>query len=85
MARQLNLCIKDGEQPEPLEIMEREILAISVGMKRLRSTRLNDKALFLLIQNAAPHAYGKAITIKQIESVFEGIESLEKKYLKKSI
>ena len=72
----------------PVEIIAASIKAISEGMKKLRSGPLNDRALYLLIQHAAPNVNGgrwskSALTVKQIKAVFEGIESLEREYLKK--
>lgn len=63
--------------------MAEEILAISAGIKKLRSTRLNDKALFLLIQRASSFTNGRKIGIPDIESVFQGIEDLEKTFIRK--
>lgn len=81
--------IKEGDQPETVEVMEKSIVAISEGIKKLRSTRLNDKALFMLIAHASP-SYGRSypktkICIRDVQSVIEGIESLERVYLKKKI
>lgn len=70
----------------PVEIIAQAIVAISEGIKKLRSSRLKDDALFLLIQRASPdlrNPYRK-VGIKEIEAVFEGIESLERKFLKKA-
>lgn len=80
--------IKDGEIPETIEVMEKSIIAISEGIKKFRSTRLNDKALFMLIAHASP-SYGNSypktkICIRDVQSVIEGIESLERMYLKKT-
>lgn len=77
-----DLKVIEGEVPT--EVIAESIVAISEGVKKLRSGRLNDKALFLLIQNAAPlggHPRGK-VSIKNIMDVFAGIESLERTYLK---
>ncbi|MDE2103460.1 MAG: hypothetical protein KGL39_39830 [Patescibacteria group bacterium] len=70
----------------PTEVLAGAILAISVGLKQLRSGRLNDKALVLLIQHAAPsfdkHST-RSVTVSMVKAVLEGIESLEATYLKK--
>lgn len=76
--------VKADDKPEPIEVMEKSIVSISEGIKKLRTSRLNDKALFLLIQHACPrNGYYKMIRIIDIKNVIEGIESLEKIYLKK--
>jgi hypothetical protein len=73
---------KEGEQVS-VDIMAESIKAISDGVKKLRSTRLNDKALYLLIQHAAPTINHSKIGMTEIRAVIEGIESLERTYLKK--
>lgn len=71
----------------PTEILAESIVAISEGIRKLRQGRLNDRALFLLIQAAAPNVGGKyshlPISIKEIKAVFEGIDALESMFLKK--
>lgn len=76
---------QDEEKPVAPEIMAQSIVAIADGIKKLRSTRLNDRALFLLIQAASPsvNRQGSKVTITDIKAVFEGIESLEKSFIKK--
>lgn len=77
---------QNSEEEIPTEIIATHIKAISDGIKKLRSGRLNDKALFLLIQNAAPSIGGKystqKVSITEIRAVFQGLESLEDTYLK---
>jgi hypothetical protein len=81
------VTVKQNEEaPIAVEIMAESIVAISQGIKKLRTTRLNDRALFLLIQNASPSVGNyppKKVTIGEIKAVLEGIESLEKTFLKK--
>lgn len=69
----------------PIEVLAESIVSMSQGIKKLRAGKLNDRALYLLIQGAAPYpiANGKPLTIAQIKAVFAGIESLEATYLKK--
>ena len=56
---------------------------------KLRSGRLNDRALFLLIQDAAPATGGKynhsRVGIPAIKAVLEGIDSLDKNFLRKLV
>lgn len=71
-------------QPEgkevPTEVLSSAIVSIADGIKKLRSGRLNDRALFLLIQHASP---GSNLSQRDIKAVLSGIESLERIYLKK--
>ena len=75
---------QDATDPIAVEVLATEIVAIAQGIKKLRSSRLNDRALHLLIQHAAPTGprYEK-ITVGQIKQVLAGIEALEAAYLKK--
>lgn len=74
----------DDEKPVPVEVLAESIKAISDGVKKLRSGPLNDKCLVLLIQHAAPSlsGYNNRVGACHIRAVLEGIESLEKTYLK---
>lgn len=83
--------IEVKQKPEnevPTEVLASSIVEISNGIKKLRSGRLNDRALFLLIQDAAPNGgggsrgYGK-VGIREIKAVLEGIENLEAAFLRK--
>lgn len=75
---------KDETKPMAVEIIAESIEIISNGIKELRNSPLNDKALYLLIQHAAPTGrYNQRIGISDIRAVIEGIESLEGTYLKK--
>jgi len=78
------LAVKQDPKEEiPTEIMAAEIVAISQGIKKLRAGRLNDRALFLLVQAATPSIKFKPISLKTVKAVFEGIENLEGTFLKK--
>lgn len=84
--KNIKTIIGTNDLPETIEIMEKSIISISEGIKKLRSTRLNDKALFMLIVHAAP-SYGTypkiKICVRDVQAVIEGIESLESKFIKK--
>jgi hypothetical protein len=82
--------VKQDEKIEiPIQVIATSIKAISEGIKILRSGPLNDKALILLIQNAAPNVGGpykqSKIGTTEIRAVLEGMESLEATYLKKKV
>lgn len=72
------VTVKQTEEEIPTEVMASAIVSISQGIKKLRSGRLKDRALYLLIQHAAPGT----ISIKTIKAVIEGLESLQKNYVK---
>jgi hypothetical protein len=80
---------REGKDPVPTEVIAEAIIAISEGVKKLRAGKLNDKALVLLIQHAAPtvpgkRGYSKApLSAKTIKAVLDGMEGLQEQYLKK--
>jgi hypothetical protein len=83
------VIVKQPEiDPVPLEVLAESIVAISAGVKALRATRITDKALYMLIAHAAPKLspgkYGTKVppTVRQVRAVLEGIENLEREYLK---
>lgn len=73
---------QDDAKPVPIEVMAESIVAISQGIRKLRAGPLNDRALVLLIQHAAPSHNGAAISQKEIKAVLAGIENLEREYLR---
>jgi len=76
--------VVQGEEPMPVEILADHIKAIADGMRKIRNGPLNEKALLLLIQNAAPSLrHGQRVSATEIRAVLEGIASLERAYLKK--
>ncbi len=83
------LIVKQASEKEaevPTEILADSIVAIAAGTKKLRSGRLSDRALFLLIQDVAPSVGFRVkhpLSIKTIKAVFDGIESLERAFLRK--
>lgn len=73
------------EEEVPTEVLADSIVAIAAGFKKLRAGRLTDRALLLLIQDAAPSIAHKPISQREIKAVLEGIENLERTFLKKKI
>jgi hypothetical protein len=83
------MAVKVKQVPEaevPTEILADAIVAIAAGVKKLRSGRLADRTLCMLIADAAP-GYGKypvkQVTKRDVWAVLEGIEALEATHLKK--
>lgn len=76
------ITVKQAENPADevaTEVIANAIVEIADGVRRIRSGRLNDRALFLLIQSAT----AGSVTIRDIKAVLDGIESLEATFLKK--
>lgn len=82
------ITVKQNPEAEvPIEVLAEAIKAIASGVQKLRSGKLRDRALFLLIQDAAG-GYGtnrnkKRLSVRDIEAVFNGINSLESSFLRK--
>lgn len=78
--------IPDETGKVTVEVLAVEIKSISDGVKKLRAGRLNDKALHLLIQNAAPSVGGRyqntKVGMTEIRAVLAGMENLEREFLK---
>lgn len=87
MEKSKKIVIKQiAEEPMATEIIAESIIAISEGVRKLRSGRLTDKALHLLIQHACPNIGGRSgyspISITQIRAVIDSLGELERVYLK---
>ena len=76
----------EPEKQVPTEVLASSIVAIAEGVRKLRAGPLNDKALFLLIQHAAPnvgrHGY-TPLSIKDIRATLDGIDALEETFIRK--
>lgn len=79
----------EKEDEVPTEIIASAIVAISEGIKKLKAGRLNDKALIMLIQHAAPgkkSRFGsKPVSATEVKAVLEGLECLSATFLKKPV
>lgn len=87
-ARVKKVTVKQGEDEQvPVDVIASSIKAISEGVSKLMSGSLNEKAVVLLIQHAAPNVggrYGQSkVGTTEIRAVLGGIQSLEQTYLKK--
>lgn len=77
---------QNPEKETPVEVLADAIVAIAQGIKVLRGSRLNDKALHMLIAHAAPPVGtrpAQRISQRDVRAVLEGIASLEATFLKK--
>lgn len=66
----------DGEEPMPVEIIERSIVEIAEAMKRIENTRLSRKALVILIH------YNSKVPQRDIELVLQNLEYMDRIWLK---
>lgn len=67
---------KEGEEEVPTEVIAQSIVQVSEAMKKLRSTRLTDRAIVLLIRDRT------GLAINEIERVLNAASSLANIYLK---
>lgn len=87
--KKIKVINKDDTKPMPVEVLAESIKAISDGVRKLMNGPLNDKAIFILIQNAAPSVGGRygaqKIGLTEIRAVLEGMDLLEATYLKRKV
>lgn len=81
------VTVIQGEKEVPADVLADAILVIAAGVQKLRAGKLNDKALVLLIQHAAPAIGSKyqqrRVGAAEVRAVLDGMEGLEAAYLKK--
>lgn len=68
--------IQNPESEIPAEIMAEAIVEIAEAVKRLRSSRLNDKAILILLSKSSNQPQ------HVVKSVLDAAESMAKTYLK---
>lgn len=66
----------DGDEPAPVEIIERAIIDLATGMRRLNDSRLKHETVVLLLSEAS--GIGKPA----VRSVLRSLLTLEEQYLK---
>lgn len=82
MKREINIK-QDENKPLPVEVMAESIKQISNAIVKMRSSRLNDKALCLLISHACAGTYhNPKPSPTVVKTVLEGINSLERTFLR---
>lgn len=70
---------------ESLDVIADEIVMVSDAIKKMRTSRLTEDTMLLLIQNAIGQSGAtryRKISLKAIKAVVEGIEGLAAKHLK---
>lgn len=72
--------VQDATDPIPTEVLATHIRAVAQGIRALRKGpgTLTDRALFLLIKDAAPINIG----LREIAAVFGAIGELERLYVR---
>lgn len=68
--------VQNEEEPIPVDIIASAIVGISHSMKKIAESRLNEKALDLLISKDS------GVPLYQVRLVRESLNSLEKTYCK---
>jgi len=76
----------DEENPVAVELIAEAIISISDSFKKINASRLNRRALVLLIADncdAIKRGYKRTpVSISMIESVLDSIDNLKKAYIK---
>lgn len=72
----LKVVPRAGDEPAPLEILERSIIEIAAGMKAIRNLRLKREAIILLLSSAS--GVGK----REVRAVLDSMDHLETIFLK---
>jgi hypothetical protein len=72
--------VQDVTDPIPTEVIATHIRTIAQGIRALRKgpNTLTDRALYLLVKDAAPGN----LTLKEIAAVFSAIDNLERLYVR---
>jgi hypothetical protein len=79
MAKKKLKIEKDPENEIPVQILEQAILDISSGLRKIRSGRLNDRAIILLVQYSVGTA---VVTQAQVKAVLDAATNLDRHYFK---
>lgn len=66
--KEVNIKQVEGEEI-PTEVIAEHIKTIAEGIQKLRRGRLNDRALLILIQNAAPSTRNGKVGVTEIRAI----------------
>ena len=72
----VKVVVAEGDEAQPVEVMEKAITELASGMKRLNASRLKREAIILLLHDASK--VGKP----DIRKVLDSLDQLEPMYLK---
>jgi len=70
--------VKEGEDPQPIEILESAIVELAAGYKRLANTRLKRWTMINLLHAASPR-----VSKTDIDTILANLDNLEDLFLKK--
>ncbi len=70
----------NDENPIPTEIIAESIIKISDAITKMKSTKLTDRVIYLLIKDSIS---GSNIGLRDIETVLNAAKDLSKNYIKK--
>jgi hypothetical protein len=76
VTKMLVLKQPEGVPPIPTEVLAAHIKHISDGVGKIRSGRLNEKALLLLVSHAS------GVAQRDVRAVLDSLADLERTYLK---
>ena len=73
---------RPGDPEPPVEVIAQAVLSASAAIEQLRTGKLNDRALLILIAEAAPKINGRTIPLKQIKAVLDGMANLRQAFIR---
>jgi len=77
-ARQkVNVCVKDGEEPLHLEVLQNEIIKLANVGKQIEKSKLTQRAIILLLHDITK------LPQRNIQYVLNALPALADKYIKK--
>lgn len=71
--------VQDPADPQPVEVMERAIVEVAEGARKLLGSRLRERAVFVLLRDATNES------LSTIERVLHAAASLDKNYLRAAL
>lgn len=67
----------------PVEILASAIRDISIGIDKIKAGPLEERAILLLVQHAAPAKRGNVrYSLKDVADILQGLDNLKSTYLK---
>lgn len=79
MGRRTPTIVKQEEPEIPVEILAKSIVDIAAGMKKLRTSRLQDGVIEHLI------SWKAGVSVVEVRKVLDCLDNLEARFLKKKI
>jgi hypothetical protein len=68
--------VLEGKEPVPAEIIAESIVKIADGVQSIKASRLNDRALIVLLKDET------GLSARDIKTVIKALEDLKRLYLK---